>query len=203
MSELIIYQEMFIDGAYDLSCVEFLPDTVVDCGAYEGYFTLLAQAWFPNAHYLAFEPQTANYAAFLQNLRLNEVDVDVRHEAVSVLSKEMNICGTGCGAHLEVGFESAGTRIKVANLCEVIKDLAPQRLLIKMDVEGEEEKILPALLPVLPTKCAIFFEWHHGEERFRQAQKLMEVAGFTVERCRTWWPHGDGVAFVDAFAQRQ
>src|ERR1035437_1203824 len=172
MSQLIIDEEMFVDGAYDLSRVEFLPDIVVDCGAFEGYFTLLAQAWFPKAQYLAFEPQTANHAAFMQNLRLNAVDVDVRHEAVSVYSKEMNLCGAGCGAHLGADLESPATPVKVVNLCELITDLAPQRLLTKMDIEGEEEKILPSLLPVLPTKCAIFFEWHHGHERFRQVQKL-------------------------------
>ena len=32
----VIYEEMFIEGAYDLDLVAFVPDAIVDCGAFEG-----------------------------------------------------------------------------------------------------------------------------------------------------------------------
>src|SRR5215213_7147243 len=34
LSQFVIYEEVFIEGIYDLGRVGFTPDAVIDCGAY-------------------------------------------------------------------------------------------------------------------------------------------------------------------------
>lgn len=143
LGNFVIYEEVFIENVYDLSKVQFEPDTIIDCGAYEGYFTLLAIARFPGARFLAFEPQPANHAALLENLSLNGLKVDARREAVSVMVGQLPFAGEGFGGHLCPARDChASERVTVSNLCELIGSLASKRLLLKLDVEGEEAENL-------------------------------------------------------------
>jgi FkbM family methyltransferase len=200
LDNFVIYEELFVESIYDLSTVRFQPDTVIDCGAYEGYFTLLAKARFSGARLLAFEPQPENYAGLVHNLSLNDLKVDTHREAVSVAAGQMPFSGEGCSGHLGSDLDSSD-RVTVSNLCEVIANTATRRLLLKLDVEGEEEKILPALLSVLPATCAIFFEWHHGLTAFLQTESSLNKAGFEVSCCRRRKLSEDA-ELIDAFAQR-
>ena len=75
--------------------------------------------------------------------------------------------------------------------------MSPQCLLLKLDVEGEEAKIMPDLVPLLPPTCAVFFESHNGEDGFRDMERHLTAAGFAVQRNRT---HDE--LYVDAFALR-
>lgn len=201
MSHFVIYEEVFMARAYDLARVTFEPDAVVDCGAFEGYFSLLAKARFPGSPVVAFEPNAENFDGLRANMHANGLDVDTRCEAVSTTDGEALFTGGGCGGHL-AGTGAAGQTEMVAtcDLRRVIAELAPARLLLKLDIEGEEQSLIPALLPALPAQCAVFFEWHHGDESFQQMAGLMRGHGFAVERHRTMVD--DGVTFIDAFAQR-
>ena len=107
----------------------------------------------------------------------------------------------GFGGHLDSKRDFASIPVQVANLREVIKGLASQRLLLKLDVEGEEDKILPGLVPELPLACGVFFEWHHGEDGLAGIHDLFNEAGFAVEHSRTRYSE-DGTQYVDAFAFR-
>jgi hypothetical protein len=66
--------------------------------------------------------------------------------------------------------------------------------------EGEEATLLPALLPVLPRQCAVFFEWHQGEEGFQRVAELLGAHGLITSI--TYTSHHKGTTFIDAFAQR-
>ena len=202
LANLIIYEEIFLSDAYDLSLLDFYPDIVIDCGAYEGYFTLLAKAHFKDIRCIAFEPSKDNYRALISNLKLNKLrDVDARNEAVSAWRGESAFSGAGFGGHLSCDETRAeGGLVTVSDLRDVVE--SSQRLLLKIDIEGEEKVVLPATLDMLPATCAIFFEWHHGEDDYLRMQEGLKNAGFSTVRLRTWIPGDDGVVFVDAFAQR-
>lgn len=201
MSQFVIYEEVFIDNAYDLEKVAFQPDTVIDCGAFHGYFTLCAKARFGGATVLAFEPNAENFGCLLANIAANDLAVDLRNEAVSTNDGEAQFSGAGCGGRLVADGDTNSVRVRTCDLRRVLTDLAPERLLLKMDIEGEEQSLLPWLLAVMPRQCALFVEWHHGESGFQDAVRMLEAAGFSVERKRTMVDDA-GVAFIDAFAQR-
>lgn len=202
-AELVIYEEMFVDRVYDLSLLPFTPETVVDCGAYQGHFTLLAKARYPSAKFIAFEPHPDNYAIMRGNFARNGVEVDSRPVAVSNRAGNMSFVGNGCGGRLTSGRDAVCARtVQLANLSAVLPSLSSQRLLLKVDIEGEEDRIVPELVPALPASCAVFFEWHHGLTRFDKIKNLFEQYGFVVHCSRTRLLEQDNCAFVDAAAMR-
>jgi FkbM family methyltransferase len=185
MDELIIYDEIFIERIYDLNGTPFVPDTVVDCGGFEGHFTLLARARFPQAKFVVFEPNPVNFEAMCANFERNGLSVDARREAVSAESGERCFTGQGANGHLITDAESPGNPVKVTDLRALIRDMAPRRLLLKLDVEGEELCIIPDLLHALPRISAIYFEWHHGSESLGRIEATLRAAGFAVNRRRS------------------
>jgi len=162
-SELVIYEELFFEKVYDFSSIRFEPDVVLDCGGFQGYFTLLANVHFPSAKFLAFEPSPQNYKAMLSNFERNGLPIDARQQAVSIHAGAMMFAGEGYGGHLATTVDENSVEVQVVDLREIVSNLASRRLLLKLDVEGEEDSILPGLLPILPSTCAIFFEWHHSD----------------------------------------
>jgi FkbM family methyltransferase len=198
-SHVAIYEEIFIDGLYDLGLVAFVPDAIIDCGAFEGHFSLLAHARFPLAPVITFEPNARNYQGLLANVQKNHLAIDTREAAVSTADGTAEFSGDGCGGRLGGGGAAAVT-VRLRDLLSVVADLRSQRLLLKLDVEGEESTLLPALLPVVPRCCAIFFEWHHGPETLQRVTALLAEHGFTSSVTRI--NQVDDAVFIDAFAQR-
>lgn len=196
-SEVMAYDELFIEGVYDLSRVPFVPDLVLDCGAFSGWFSLLAASHYSAARIISFEPHPENFARACANIAANGHSIEARNEALSDTDGELWFSGSGMGGHLTEAREAGALAVRVTRLRDVIAGLGAQRLLIKLDVEGEEEKIVPDALGVFPRQCAVFFETHRGEAGYRQVARQFEAAGFRVEHRRT---HGE--QYYDAFAVR-
>jgi FkbM family methyltransferase len=200
ISPFVVYEEVFVEGGYDLSLCPFTPDLVIDCGAFEGYFSMLAAVRFPEARILAFEPGERNRETLRANVERNRLAIDVRAEAVSNRDGSAVFSGIGCCGRLG---DSAGDGVivPVVDLGRLIRDANPQRLLLKLDIEGEEATLLPALLPVLPPQSTVFFEWHQGREEYRRAVELLAAAGFTTTMTRENVA-SDVTVYIDAVATR-
>jgi FkbM family methyltransferase len=200
MAEFVIYEEVFMEQVYDLRRVTFTPDAIVDCGAFHGYFSLLAAARFPGVPVVAFEPNARNLDALTANVRVNHLAIDIQPAAVSTRNGTAVFSGDGCGGRLgDSG--PAGVTVPLRDLRQVIADRRPERLLLKLDIEGEEATLLPALLPVLPRVCAMFFEWHHGRAAYDAAAAQLAAHGFSVSVTRD-----NALAdahYIDAFAERR
>jgi FkbM family methyltransferase len=202
MSQFTIYEEVLIGNAYDLDLLAFTPDAVIDCGAFEGYFSLLARARYGEVPIIAFEPNAENFAGLVANIGGNGLSIDARASAVSVRDGVAQFSGDGCGGRITAGGDGQSAAVPLVDLRRVIAELGPSRLLMKIDVEGEEQVILPQILGALPRTCALFFEWHHGADLFDRAVALLERAGFSVEERRRVVQPDSGETFIDAFAQR-
>ena len=187
----------------DLALVDFEPEAIVDCGAHIGVFTLLARRRFPSARLVAFEPNPENEPYLRENLRQNGVSADVVTAAVSTMDGR-------AAFRVQPGQSESGRlaaapgdpvladapEVAVIDLPAVVRRLGAGSLLVKMDIEGEEERVLPALMDVLPRTCAMFFETHRGAEGWEAVRSTLAAASFTVRLLR----HRD--VFYDGFAIR-
>ena len=70
-------------------------------------------------------------------------------------------------------------------------------MLLKLDVEGEERKIIPWLFDVMPRTSAIFFETIYGFDYWDFTAKQFRDNGFKVERRRSLDDQ-----YIDGFAIR-
>ena len=105
----------------------------------------------------------------------------------------------GCGGRLGAPTPESIV-VPVIDLRRLIVELKAEHLLLKLDIEGEEATLLPALMPFLPKQCAIFFEWHQGPEGYQRAVSLLSAHGFTTSLTRQ--NRVDDTVYIDAFAQR-
>jgi FkbM family methyltransferase len=198
-SETIIFEELFLNSGYDLNLVRFQPTDVIDCGGQIGMFSLLASRHYPDARFRIYEPNPANFDRILRNKTTNGLSWQCIAGAVAAEDGEadLNIVNSHASSVSEyLGPVVQSVHVKTYGLAKAIQALAPKRLLLKLDVEGEEKRIWAGLIPVLPQTSAIFFETHHGLEGWSLAESLLKKNGFTVGRRNE---RGD---FFDGFADR-
>jgi FkbM family methyltransferase len=201
-SQTLIFDEVFIRLSYDLRKVPFTPSVIFDCGAHIGLFTLLAKSTFPEASLIAYEPNPNNADFVRKQILKNKLEVVFNESAISTESKELDFVAiNSLGGRLKghevdgIKVDSAPTyRVKTVDFSVEMKKIRPQSLLLKMDIEGEERSVLPAIMPLLPKQSAIFFETHSGEAGWLEAERLLRSNGFSVEQLTARGLYFDGFA---------
>jgi FkbM family methyltransferase len=196
-SETVIFEELFLSLGYDLNLVQFSPTHVIDCGGHIGMFSLLASNRYPHAKLRVYEPNPANFDRIQVNNRINGLSWECIAGAVSAADgqADLNVVNSHGSSLSESPMPAArSVHVRTYGLGGVIQALAPERLLLKLDVEGEERRMWPGLIPVLPETCAIFFETHHGREGWLLAENLLTKSGFVVRELNERGPFFDGFA---------
>ncbi len=179
LSDLMIFEELFIERIYPLECVPFVPTVIVDAGAYTGQFTLLAHTAFPMARLVVAEPEPGNHQRLLQCLGENGVSAACHAAAVWVRAGTIAFRGSGFGGHVADRGETATVEVVAVPLAHLLADLGADRLLLKMDIEGAEREVLPSAVPLFPAQTALFLETHHPEQECRGFLAPLLAAGFT------------------------
>jgi FkbM family methyltransferase len=193
-SQTVIFEEVFLRNVYDLNKVSFAPEVIVDCGAHVGMFSMLAAATFPQARIFAFEPNPRNAAYIRRQVQKNHLGITILESAVS----------TEVGVHEFAGENSHSGRLRkisnglskytvsTINFPAMLKELQAKSLLLKMDIEGEEETVVPAIAPILPKNSVVFFESHF--DNWSQISEAFHNFGFLVTRTNTRDQCSDGIA---------
>jgi FkbM family methyltransferase len=215
-SHIAIFDEFFFDKDYDLGLIPFTPDQIFDCGGHIGMFSLLARGRYPMAHLIIFEPNQNNMEWIRRQARLNALNIEAVQAAVSVHEGEalfqdrvsysghlVDEATSGVPENKDWKSEVLGEprdryAVRVIDLAAMLSQRRPERLLLKLDIEGEEIRVIPTLFDVLPRETAVFFETHHGQAYWDWASQQFREHGFVVERQRAL-----GDYFINGFALRQ
>jgi len=201
-SETDCFDELFIDGIYTLSSVPFSPDLVIDCGAFHGYFTVLACGHFPQAKLVAFEPNPEHQTRLAAQLQQLSRPVEQIAAAVGVADGSANFSGHGMGGAV-VASGAANPdmhRVKVINFPQWLNARQPRRLVWKLDVEGAEMELLPAALPSLPVNTALFLETHYPALECERLLAPYRATGFQITQVRERIQ--DGKVYIEWFLLR-
>ncbi len=194
--QVAVFEEIFVQGVYELDRVPFEPDRVVDCGAHVGYFSLLAGARFPNAELVAFEPQAENWRCAKEQVEINKKTIEIYRAAVGIEDGRSVLVGSGCGGRLN------GEAVDGVSLPRLIREWSPRRLLLKVDIEGGERALLREVVPILPVSTVLFFETHGGLPVLDACAELLTGAGFKVDVLRQRDGEGTSNAYADVVALR-
>jgi FkbM family methyltransferase len=203
VTHMVIFDEIIVENNYDMELVPFPPDQIYDCGGHIGMFSLLATSRFPGTPTSIFEPNPRNVTRIRRQIELNSLAIEVRQEAVSVRAGEATFEDRASfSGHLLNNIEAVKAdavatpryAVRVIDFPQIVRARDSKKLLLKLDIEGEEANVLPALLQVLPQTTAIFFETHDGESGWDLAARQFRDRGFDVQRRRQWEFCVDGFA---------
>jgi FkbM family methyltransferase len=175
--EMSVIDEFLFTTLYLL---DVRADTVIDCGAFRGISTIYLSDQARAGTVIAFEPQKDNFAFLVQRLQQRLPDAVCRNEAVG--NENSTVCFAGDGVGGSVGTD--GVEIGQTRLADLPAIAASRSLLLKMDVEGAEQWILPELLTVLPEKCILLLETHFEDGRSEELIRPYVQSGFKAERVR-------------------
>lgn len=203
VTDLMIFEEIFVDGVYPLEKVPFTPEVVIDGGACTGCFTLLAHARYPTARFIAVEPEPKNFARLERHLRDNGINAQCHAAALAEVPGNVRFTGSGFGGHITSGGSAASDlEVPALSLSELIQAATPARLLLKLDVEGMEQEILPHLAVVLPAATAIFLETHHPEDECQRYLAPLVSSGFAQCVIRSRPAPPPAMVYVERFLVR-
>lgn len=158
----LIQRYLYLFGVWEPNTTQWVRehlqpgDVVVDVGANIGYFSLLSASIVgPTGRVLAFEPVPSIADALEANVARNGLPVEVRRVAVGdeagsievFRSRSTNIGRSGTRA--SDGAVSEGLVPVVRGSDAVPRELWSRTRLVKIDVEGDEGRVLHGLVPVL------------------------------------------------------
>jgi FkbM family methyltransferase len=172
----------FNEGDYLVAC-EFVrgfyqipndtPESIVDCGANIGSFSLHAKPHFPNANLDCYEPDPQNFELLTKNMALNQLEAELR--PVGVWSKDCTLYYHAQTA--ETGYIDE-TPPGVPIQCE-LPVIAPNCWL-KIDVEGAEYEVLPGLFNKGRFPRWISMEIHHFQSKGEPLITLLKEHGYVL-----------------------
>jgi FkbM family methyltransferase len=159
----------------------FNADIVIDGGANIGLFTLQAAATFPRAAIVCCEPLPRNAEQLRRHLALNDISAQV---AEVCIGGERTTIPFYCRDANASSFDPAEpyervTQVEVLRLVDLLQGYDPQRILIKLDIEGLEVDTLEQYVPTEQRAVIVLGELHRHVETRPRMEALFREHGWS------------------------
>jgi hypothetical protein len=149
-------------------------ERIVDCGANIGFFAVHAGLLFPNAKIICYEPEGKNFDILKRNLSLNGIHADCRMRGVWSSS----FSGFFHPRESFDGFISKEPSLYPVD-CELPE--IQRKTWLKLDVEGAEYEVLPAVLEQDELPLHISMEVHDFHNRGGAIKDLLVLKGYELQ----------------------
>lgn len=169
----VLKKEIFTNDCYYFESKNSKP-TIIDVGSYIGLSILYFKTIYPNCKIIAFEPIPESFKKLEENIYNNDIqNVELHNSAIWDVEgkKEIYLDTTGMERFSVASFvkdawnrevPTAGIEVKTEMLCKYLnKDVD----LLKLDVEGSEEKILKSITAYFKNIRNIIVEYHPTESQ--------------------------------------
>lgn len=173
-----------------LEAISHIEFTFVDCGANFGYWSILvSSSSFESRPTLAIEASPTTYTALTTNCALNHNRFACLHAAVSRTTGEIvsiDASGMHSGAHITRNSPTSAEvdhRVATITLDDAVKShfgAAPERLVVKLDVEGEEINAMLGARELLGQDVLFVYEDHGADPTCKVTRFVLENLGMKV-----------------------
>jgi FkbM family methyltransferase len=157
-------------------------DVVYDLGAHVGFFTLIfSRLVGPGGAVYSFEPFPENYRYLIRHLALNRITNVVPIQAgVGAETGQAFFHLSGHSSKV-VRHDASGVMCRVHNLIDYISSHhARAPTLIKMDIEGEEARVVPSILSYVAERRVDLLISTHGDQITAALGRLLLSRGYRV-----------------------
>lgn len=153
-----------------------------DLGAHVGYYTLLFKTANVNGLVFAFEPLPSNRYFFQKHVQLNKIsEVHFFNKAVSNEKGKLrfNTGKSTVAGKIDDRGDIAVEVIQLSNYLTLNKIVEPD--IIKMDIEGEEFKVLQDLEGILAHKKPVIFLSTHSDKVHEKSLNLLLTFNYKLK----------------------
>lgn len=181
--------ETFVEYSFDPACLA-APRLAVDAGAHIGCFSLFLHAHFPGIEVHAIEPEASNLALLRENFATNAVVGEVHAAALWTRSGPLafQLAESNAGRIAQPG-DSGTLTLNAVTLPDLLGPRLAELAFLKLDIEGAEREVIPALLPLLPAGCIVFAEVHDTALHAHTVTASIEACGWQRAILSTLGPH--------------
>ncbi|RZL69864.1 MAG: FkbM family methyltransferase [Pedobacter sp.] len=178
---LASYYEIYKKEIYKFECFNSKP-IIIDCGANIGLSTLYLKQRFPNANIIAFEPDPNIYQALQKNMISHGyLDIICKNEAITDEDKVLDFFSEGghSGMIVKSSKDKPTISVKGIRLKSFLKNYKSVDFL-KIDIEGEESKVLYDIAEELKKVDRLFLEYHsflNQKQELGEILKIITAAG--------------------------
>lgn len=165
-------------------------ETVIDCGAFIGEFTLYAaRAVGPAGKVIAFEPDPVIYRKLVANIALNGFgNVIAINKGVWSTQGALKFVGDGIKGYsfLAAAKDESAIDVPVTTLDSELERLAVAKVdFIKMDIEGAEIEAIKGAERTLKSNAVdlAIASYHkiNGKKSYAELERMLPVLGYRVE----------------------
>lgn len=185
-SFLSAWREIFLEEIYRFHPANSRP-VVLDFGANIGVSVFYFKKNFPDAEIYAYEADPGIYAYLKKNLEKNGISgVTLRNQAVWSCDDTVHFVPDGAdGGHIGSGESMGNIPVEAVDVRKIVRTF-PHIDFLKIDIEGAECEVLPALFDDLDRVENLFVEYHGTtESRLGVLLSVLEDAGFQI------WIHSE------------
>jgi FkbM family methyltransferase len=183
----------FLRGGY--SCPDFTPRHIVDGGANIGLFSVTAADRFPRAQIDCYEPSEHNVEILERNLSRNGVAAVICRAAL--WSSETTV--TFMEAESYSGFVSPRAGSAAGHEVPALLPNIRTDCWLKLDIEGAEYEVLPALFASGRFPRWISAELHNYHLKGAEIKSLLDAYGYAV----FGFPAAPDVEIANVYAVRR
>jgi FkbM family methyltransferase len=173
-SFLSAYKEIFVEGIYRFSAEGATPK-ILDLGANIGLSVLFFKRMHPGARIIALEADPEIFRYLRQNVVGNGYsDVALVNKAAWDEDTMLRFAADGAdGGRVAAGADPDIVEVEAVDIREYLKGESFD--LIKMDIEGAEECVLPACADYLDGVRHLFVEYHSRADREQCLDRLLAI----------------------------
>lgn len=175
------YQEIFLHKFYAFNTTSKHP-VIYDCGANIGTSVLFFAKNYPKAKIIAFEASPYIFGILKTNIENNNVTNAILHQnAVWTKNEELEFSDEGgdSGSIHSIA-NTKKVKVKAIDFLEVLNK-EDKIDMLKMDIEGAENDVIPHIAPALHKIDNMFIEYHsfnNGEQRLDEILTLLRQNKF-------------------------
>jgi FkbM family methyltransferase len=177
-----IYNEIFTNKEYEFKSVSDSP-FILDCGSHIGLSIIYFVLKYPNAKIIGFEPNLVNFEILKKNIKKNKLkNVKIINSAVNDYNGKAKLYsykyeGTpwtwGDGINYDQWGDAEEETESVVDVVKLSEYVVNKVDLIKIDIEGSEQKVLSEIKDKLNLVEEILLEYHGT--KFNQTENRLDL----------------------------
>ncbi len=171
LSDYLVFGELVMGGYKLPDRLKFCPSSVLDGGANIGLFSIFANAKFPGINVTCYEPDQDNLVQLHRNLAANKIAAEVVPKALWSKAAELFF-------HPSDSYNGFVNMEPSPYPISCVLPVLPGQCWLKLDIEGAEYEVLPALLEAGRKPDIISMEIHDYNQRGQRLLSLLKAHGY-------------------------